>query len=76
MHSRNWLHNHKHRLFDSLLTAILNQQNVLMLLLVCQPKNNDIYDISMYISSDIDSESSTSRHASMERSFQQEFSGS
>lgn len=63
MHSRNWLHNHRHKLFDSPPTAILNQQNVLMLLLVCQPKNNDIDNFDKCIFLVIDSESSTSGQA-------------
>lgn len=41
MCSRNLLHSHKYRLFDSLLTPILSQQYVPMLILLCQPENND-----------------------------------
>ena len=68
MQSRSWLHNHKHRLFDSLLTAIPNQQNVLTSLLVCQPKNRIYTTISVRAAFQTSiSERSTSKQASQER---------
>ena len=76
MQSRSWLHNHKHRLSDSLLTAILNQQNVLTSLLVCQPKNMIYTTISVCAAFQTsNSESSTSKQASQECLGQRELFG-